>query len=148
MVDQEAIELQKAKQDFEKEIESLEAGEDRALGLILHDFATYAAALLQLKDEMLVPHSNPDGIEALKGRLTGVLGEINTRIGQLHGVVSGVLSQKGRALLSRIWSWFSGTLMAVLSRIAGPLKIQSWSFGVTGGFPAGLSTTITVTFGP
>lgn len=140
------IDAKKQIATFEEDLERLPADDRLALSPVLHYFRAYALELLNFQKEVEATHSNPDAFDSLKGRLLGVLGGLD-RDTSAYGTVLQRLTPYGKGLLEKMWSWFSGTVASgVLRVVADPLQIETWSFGVTTGFPSGISTTVTVNF--
>ena len=135
--------------ELEREIRALaEAEEQRdALRMVLHGLTEHIVDLRLLEEEAQTTSANPDKVEDLQGRLYGVLSRLNTSIGKFQYAVTG-LSSPALRILTRVWNWFASKMLGILLRMKSPLKIQSWSIGATGGFPMGITTTITVTFAP
>lgn len=56
------------------------------------------------------------------------------------------ISAAAGGIISRLLNWFLNSLLGLLRKYWQHIAVDSWSVGVSGGFPLGINATITVTF--
>ena len=91
------------------------------------------------------PAPGSDDLAAAQGDLSGSLTRAALSVQDVQEQLRTLGAEAG-GTASRLVDWLLNHVMRVVSKVAGTLHVDSWSIGVTGGFPAGVNVSITVTF--
>ncbi len=129
------------------ELDSLPRNERGRVQDFVYSLKEEAQSLAFLERDAEQLPDNPGLSSPLQARLDALLRRLNGMVATAS-VIGQELSRESKVLLGRAWQGFITLMMSALSSMAKKLNIQNWSVGITGGFPAGISGTITITFAP
>jgi len=86
-----------------------------------------------------------DDIAVAQAQLSGSLARAALTMGELQEHLEGVGDAAG-GVLRRLIDWLLDHVVRVLNKAKGALRVDSWTIGVSGGFPAGVNVSVSVTF--
>lgn len=116
--------------------------EEAALSYILERLQISVIELAEFKDQCS-SSGNPGPNEELIDTFSDAVAGLNSMMSRLAVLAERVTTKTGRRVLDLIRNFFTKRVMRIMPHIAGALKLQSWSLGISA---AGFAS-LTFTFG-
>jgi hypothetical protein len=91
------------------------------------------------------PARGSDELAVAQGGLTSSLATAALTVDEVQEQLKAV-GEEATTKVQRLINWLLEHVIRVISKVAGALHVDNWTVGVSGGFPAGMNLSITITF--